>query len=403
MRKYWIFLLAIVFCAAFLILPGLAENEVYFTAVNNTLLELNDKTMPVKLKGVFYVPNTVFNSSELGTYCVYSRSKQLVMLSDLEHILYFDMSEGTCYDEDGESYPYVAIYQNDTAYLPALFTAFYYGIEYSYINSDYAPIIRLTKGEVLSDSAFLRGAAAIMETRLAQYEAAKVTPAPTPTPENTPSTEVTPSPDPTPVPTASPTPTPVPTETPTPTPTPSAQPTASPKPNRSNVVVYIAFLGLSEESAEYADILGARGFSPSFFVGVEDILQYPAVIRKLLGIGCGVGILFSDDPSEDCAAASRLLREAAHTVTFIAAAAEELSPESEKMARETGLRLWCAQEPESDPGILIDRLEQAGDRCDLILDGSIKKKDLNRLLEYLLSESYTIGTITEMTDSAFGR
>ena len=388
-----IFLIAIVFCAAFLILPGLAENEVYFTAINNTLLELNDKTMPVKLKGVFYVPNTVFNSSELGTYCVYSRSKQLVMLSDLEHILYFDMSEGTCYDDDGESYPYVAIYQNDTAYLPALFTAFYYGIEYSYINSDYAPIIRLTKGEVLSDSAFLRGAAAIMESRLALYQAAKQTATPAPTPDTTPSTDVAP--------TTAPTSTPVPTEAPTPTP--SVQPTASPRPNRSNVIVYIAFLGLSEDSTEYADILRARGFSTCFFVCVEDILQYPAVIRKLLGTGCSIGILFSDDPAEESAAASRLLREAAHTVTFIAAAAHELSPEAEKKAQETGLHLWCTQAPESDPEILIDQLEQAGDRYDLILDGSINKKNLNRLLEYLISESYTIGTISEMTESAYGR
>ncbi|MBO4377806.1 MAG: hypothetical protein J5889_02495, partial [Clostridia bacterium] len=161
MRKLKFILLSVVFCAALLILPSLAENEVYFTAINNTLLELNDKTMPVKQKGVFYVPNSVFNSSDLGTYCVYSRSKQLVMLSDLERTLYFDMSEGTCYDDQGETFAYVAIYQNDTAYLPALFTAYYYGIEYSYITSDYAPVIRLKKGEVLSDSAFLRGAAAI--------------------------------------------------------------------------------------------------------------------------------------------------------------------------------------------------------------------------------------------------
>ena len=189
-------------CAAILILviPIMAQNAIYFTAINNTLLELNDQTMPINQNGTIYLPSSIFNSSELGTYCLYSRSKQQVVISDLNKILYYDMSAGNSYDDRDNSYPYAAIYHNDTAYIPAFFTASYFGIQVSYIRNDYAPIIRLTKGSVLSDNDFLRGAAAIMETRLAQYNTAQTA-----------------------------------TEAPEPTVRPTAVPTATPRPRRRNL------------------------------------------------------------------------------------------------------------------------------------------------------------------------
>ncbi len=82
-----------------LVIPILAQNTVYFTAINNTLLELDDQTMPIMENGTIYLPSSVFNSSDLGTYCLYSRNKQQVVISDLDKILYFDMSAGNSYDD----------------------------------------------------------------------------------------------------------------------------------------------------------------------------------------------------------------------------------------------------------------------------------------------------------------
>ena len=381
MRKRICLLILAAAAATALLLPALAQGTVYFTAINNTLLSLEDKTMPVKHKSMIYVPCSVFNSSELGTYSLYSRGKQLVVISDLNKTLYFSMSEGNSYDEQGETFPYAAIYQNDTAYVPALFTADYFGASYSYINSSYGPIIRLTKGDVLSDEAFLRGAAAIMETRLAQYQAAQE------------SASAAPSASP-PVTTGNPTNTPRPTSTPL--------PTASPRPNRSGVEVYIAVLGLSENSESCAALLQSRGYTACYFVRAEDILERPELIRRLYGQGCGVGILFHENLEEEYGYAARLLRKAVHTVTFLAAAEQELEGEELEAAEETGLKLWCAQTPLMDAESGIVRLASAEQRCDLILSGAMEREQMAAIIDYLQAESYTVKLITELMDTAFG-
>ena len=360
-----------------LVSPILAQNAIYFTAINNTLLELNDQTMPINENGTIYLPSSVFNSSDLGTYCLYSRSKQQVVISDLDKILYYDMSAGNSYDDRDNSYPYAAIYHNDTAYIPAFFTASFFNIQVSYIRNEYAPIIRLTKGSVLSDTDFLRGAAAIMESRIAQYNSAQSaveTPAPTPRQ------------------TAAPTAAPRPTATPEPSP--------SPRPTRSDVEVYIAFLGVGENSEACADILTSKGFTPCFFLTAEDIRQQPELIRKLNGIGCGLGLLISDDPAADYREFSALLRESVRTVTFFLASAEPLSPEDMEKAQDTGLILWCAQEPEEDINRLISRLDEAVERCDLILGPNVSVNRVTRLANILRSESYSVKEITELTETA---
>ncbi|MDR2606362.1 MAG: hypothetical protein LBC38_03670, partial [Oscillospiraceae bacterium] len=43
-----------------------AAYYVYFTAVNDNLLQLSPTDMPVNLNGVTYVPYTTFHSTELG-------------------------------------------------------------------------------------------------------------------------------------------------------------------------------------------------------------------------------------------------------------------------------------------------------------------------------------------------
>lgn len=372
-RICWILVLLLAVCL--LMLPILAQDPIYFTAINNTLLELDDRTMPVKDNGTMYLPCSVFNSSELGIYCLYSKNKQLVMLSDLDKTLYFDMSTGKSYDDE-DVYPYAAIYHNETAYLPVFFTADYFDVEFSYIRNDYAPIIRLKKGSVLSDSDFLRGAAAIMETRLSQYRSSR-------------------SPDETASPSSSPSAVPV-----TPQPTATPVPTLPPRPSRSGVEVYIALLGLSSNSEACADQLRAKGYTPCFFVGAEDVRQYPEVIRKLRGTGCGIGVLFASDLQEEYEQTAALLREAAKTVTFITASAGPLSPEDRQAAENTGLIIWCTQEPEDDVDRLIDELNAAEKRYDIVLDGGISVNRVTRIANYLRSESYTVKEITEFSETA---
>ena len=378
MKRLFIICTLLLTAILLLVIPILAANTVYFTAINNTLLELDDQTMPYMQNGTIYLPCSVFNSSDLGTYCLYSRNKQQVMISDLDDILYFDMSAGNSYDDRDTTYPYAAIFHNDTAYIPAFFTASFFGIQVSYIRNDYAPIIRLTKGSVLSDNDFLRGAAAIMETRLSQYNASQSA-----HDGSSPETgEITAS-----------TPSPIPTNTPEPTPT--------PRQSRSDVEIYIAFLGLTENSGACAEIMRSKGFIPCFFIETEDLRQYPDMVRKLNGIGCGIGLLFNEDPEKEYEEFSELLRESVRAVSFLLASKSPLSSETAKKVQDSGLILWCAQEPMNDINQLIVDLETTENRYDLILGSNVNVNRITRLANYLRSESFAVKEITELTETAF--
>ena len=100
-KKRWAaFCLLAALCLGLMIPSVLAEDVVYFTAVNNTLLELSAETMPVTHNSMIYVPCSVFNSRSLNTWAYYSREGQTVLVSDGERELYFDMSAGNSHDRD---------------------------------------------------------------------------------------------------------------------------------------------------------------------------------------------------------------------------------------------------------------------------------------------------------------
>ncbi len=371
------FLLAVLLTVGFLLLPSAAEDSIFFTAINNTLLELTDDTMPVSYNSVIYVPSSLFNSTALDTYSYYSRGTQTVLISDGNALLYFDMGAGNSYDGDENTYRYAAIYVNDTAYVPAFFVADFFGLTYSYIRRDERHIVRLTRGSVLSDDAFFSAAASLIESRLNQYLSSRGLPMPTPVP--------------------SPTPTPAPTPEPTPPPTPLPPvPTPSPPPviDRSDVTVHLCFLGLNENSALVLDALEDAGLPACFFAPAEELLAHDDLVRRILGSGYGLGMLVRTDPAEEYGEFSAVLREAAMTVSFLSAGAG-LPPEAETAAEAAGLLLFSAEEELTDYSACSARLVSAADRCDLLLSGDFS--GLERLLTQLTDHHYTVEAITEVT------
>ena len=276
-RAAAILLALLLFCLS--VPAGAAGGTIYFTAVNNTLLELSDATMPVIHNSMIYVPAGVFNTRALDTYAYYSRENQTVLISDGKSVLYFDMSAGTCYDNKENTYRSAAINVNDTAYVPAFFVAGFFGLGYSYIRQDERHIVRLTRGSVLSDDDFFSAAASLMETRMNQYLAALEPPAPTPA--------VTP--------TAAPSPTPSPQIVPTPAVTPQPGVTPPPETNRSGVRVHLCFLGLNEESTTLHTQLD--GIPACFFATAGELYTDGDLIRSILGGSSSVGLLAREDPA----------------------------------------------------------------------------------------------------------
>ncbi len=288
-------ILAAIVCMA-TALP-VSASTLYFTSINNILMPLSDDTMPINVDGIMYVPYSVFNSSELGTYSVYSKTSQVVLVfrSDLQ--LNFDLKDGSTYDNTSETYSISAVYSNGVVYIPAAFTCEFFGIQYSVIRgNDYGPIIRMKRGDVLDDETFAKAAAALMKSRLNQYKkGTSETAAPTPTPSPTPT----------------PTPGPV---TPTPAPNDETQ-------LHTDVDVFINIYGLDPGTTPLIlRTLENNAIPATFFLTQEDILENADLVRRILGSGFTVGLVVGEDYKRDYELSSALLYEASHQACFIVAA-----------------------------------------------------------------------------------
>ena len=76
-RRLAAWLLILTLCAA--ASTGRAVlSDVYLTAVNDSMMDLNDETMPFWSGGVLYVSSRIFDGTDLGVYFV--RNQGLVML-----------------------------------------------------------------------------------------------------------------------------------------------------------------------------------------------------------------------------------------------------------------------------------------------------------------------------------
>lgn len=364
MRRFRALLLAAVILSL-AVLPVLAADVIFFTAVNNTLLELTAETLPVKYSSMIYVPSSVFNSNALGTYSLYSRSTQTVLISDGDRILYFDMSAGNSYDSDGADYRYVAIYENDTAYVPAYFVATYFDFHYSYIHRDGKHIVRLTSGDVLSDADFFSAAESLMESRLKEFE------------KSAEGGETVPSAPPT-------------------QPTPPVQPTATPPEivDRSRVVVHLGILGLGENSEAQLDALEELGLPVCFFATAEEVYANADLVRRIVGEGGSIGVRFGDDPAAEAAAFRTALRDTAMTASFLAASVDP-DWEQAQAAAETGLSVWNARVEIATFEGCSRWLEASEWRCDLLLRPRFS--ELEKLAALLEKEHYTVEAITETT------
>ena len=154
-----------------------AAPTVYFTSVNDTILNLSDDTMPFWQGGTLYIPHTAIDDGrmpkELGIYCSYNREKQLVTLIQSRKVLIADVAAGTIYDRDETYYSGKAIVRGDIAFLPIDSVAKYFDLQYSYTKVTNGYLVRIRNDNaVLSDSKFIDAASAPMAQRYSQYEKA---------------------------------------------------------------------------------------------------------------------------------------------------------------------------------------------------------------------------------------
>ena len=99
LRRWVCFLLCLVLTVC-LCTPALADGELFFVAVNDTI-PLTLSVFPTYSGGTLYVPYQVFDSQPCGVTPSYNQTKQTYVLLSRTRQMIFDLAAGTVSDESG--------------------------------------------------------------------------------------------------------------------------------------------------------------------------------------------------------------------------------------------------------------------------------------------------------------
>lgn len=374
MKKPAVFLLIVLCLAvAFPFFSAGAQSGLYFTVVNDTLQDFNDQTMPVKINDVYYLPLSVFNQNSLSTYTKYNNRVATIFSYSDDRSLSFEFGSGNTYDNKGKAYPFTAIYYNSGVYVPAVRTCQFFGFRFSVYTMENSEFLRIKNSNyTLSDDDFARLGALQMQSRLNEYAESHQQPSPSTSPKPS-------------------TPTPTPTET--------------NEPGNKYASVYLSVRGIGSSTSSMLNSLDFYGYSACFFVTAEEIKENPDLIRRIAGSGHSVGILCSQNLSEDYAKASSLLREAANLKTILVALDCEYNQELASTAQSLGLIVWCDSSmpvfgfnSNVSSTVVYNIIDRASGRLDLAFSSSSVSLFRGALSD-IFDNNYSVRTINETTNT----
>ena len=145
--------------------------DVYFTAVNEQLLDMSADTMPFWSGGVLYVSSQMFEGTDLGVNYVRNNAMGLAMLYTNRIDLRFDLEDQMAYDKRGNVYDGYAIERGSMIFFPLDLVCRYFGLTWSYSTTELVPLIRVKSSSgILDDAGFIDAASTQMVARYANYE-----------------------------------------------------------------------------------------------------------------------------------------------------------------------------------------------------------------------------------------
>lgn len=313
MKKVRCKLLALLLCAALLgglTVPASGSSNIYFMAVNDTMLDTTVNNMPLVVGGVLYVPYIMLSARHtginLGVNAQYSAARRTVLLSKGPTGVIFNPQSNVCTDLDGKALNARAVVRNSMVYLPVDWVCEYFGgISYTTVKTDYGTLVRVTNSvAVLSDVEFVDAADSMLKSNYNRYWESVTS--------NVGGQGGT-------------------------DPGVSDQPETGP-------VVYLAFR-VDEKTEETAQLLEFNRQWGLFLFTVEELAAQDGLARRLVGAGHMVGLELTGSDGETCLAEAeeggRLLMEMTRSPLTILYAPNG-DGEAERVLTEAGYALWKA-------------------------------------------------------------
>ena len=270
LRRWVCFLLCLVLTVC-LCTPALADGELFFVAVNDTI-PLTLSVFPTYSGGTLYVPYQVFDSQPCGVTPSYNQTKQTYVLLSRTRQMIFDLAAGTVSDESGSVSTANVLYRGGILYLPLTFCASHFGLKTTMLESAGGyQILRFTDGsEVYDDSLFVEKAENLSAYRVRQSQSGSQ-----------------------------------PQEKPTDRPNNGAQGTQEqPATEKKPATVYLAFTG-SETMRDSMAALETDNLHGTFFLTEAEIRSDPSLIFELLAAGHALGVTAGEDEEDISAALAR--------------------------------------------------------------------------------------------------
>ncbi|MGM9618562.1 MAG: hypothetical protein ACI3W8_01810 [Oscillospiraceae bacterium] len=330
---------------------------VYFTASNDTLLELSDETMPFWSGGLFYVPVSAFCSGGLGVSESYNAPKKTLTLRRSGYRLICNLSSGMTVDSDGIIYEFTALEKGSVLFLPINQVCHIFGFSCSIRSVPNGYLVRIrNESAAFSDEAFIANASAMLASRYASYEAAKK-----PAEEEKPPAQAA----------------------------------------EEDGVLYLGFTVRSAETAEkWLEVCSGTEHHATFFLA-EDFLAHEdaeaaaGIVRRILAEGHNLGLASAGSGAAAALAELQSGNEAlaamACVKTRLAAFAKSVSAEA--AAGEgycaVGFDLSCAGETELSAADISRLLNAAGSDARLDLGDSLSAASLRLLLSRAEARGYT--------------
>lgn len=318
MKQKYRHFLSLVLCAALLIgiTTSYAANNIILTAVNDSFLSLSSSTMPERRGGAQYVPYSVF-SGALGVSGSYNSTDQTLSLSSGSTVLRFDLSRGTVYDQNMNSYTTPAYWINGTIYVPVKLVCGKFGLTYSNISAA-APILRICSSAAsLSDSAFVSASANTIRSMIDAYNNPAGNPsAPSQGGQTNKPSDV------------------LPPETPT-------------IPLQKPSIVYLTYFGAPDsDTLNILTALEQANLSATFFIPADGTALNEDLLRQIIGRGHTIGFTLlssAQDMTGKLRAANDVLFRATGTVSrllCISDGSAELTAIQREGLTQGGYRLW---------------------------------------------------------------
>lgn len=301
-KKIAAILCALAICLGLTIsFPANAAGNLCFMGINDTLLNLENRFIPITLNGQYYVPYTALDKNstglDLGIYPIYNSILNVLTIYNREQVMTFDLNSGFCTDRGGAGLPARAVTRNGQVYVPAKFVSQYFGLTFHNRMTNYGPMVRICNSSAkLDHDQFVDLSQMLMEDRLKEWIKNQI-------PDD-------------------------PIVTPTPTPTPTITPSIG-----ESVRTYLAFRGDRTEGLE--DLLAyleQYQTTALFFFPAEELARYDDAVRSVLCAGHAVGLLVSGDTAQEIAEqagkGNQTLAQIAHLHTN-----SILAPDSSKTMR----------------------------------------------------------------------